>query len=231
MSKQQPTGFTPATTRFLSDLRGNNDRDWFTANKQRYENDVAAPALDFIAAMDPRLKKISPHFRAVAKKTGGSLMRVYRDTRFAKDKSPYKTNIGIQFRHELGRDVHAPGFYLHIEPQDVFLGVGSWHPEPKALARIRDAIVDNPAAWRKARDDRRFRERFELRGDSLKRPPRGFDAAHPMIEDLKRKDFIAIEELAVDEIYQAAFAEHVSRSFAAATPLIRFLCHSLDLAF
>ena len=146
MPKQQHTGFTPATIRFLTELRNNNNRDWFNANKHRYENDVVAPSLNFITVMDARLKKISPHFRAIPKKTGGSLMRVYRDTRFAKDKTPYKTNIGIQFRHELGKDVHAPGFYVHVEPNQVFLGVGIWRPDPKALGKIRGEIHEEEAS-------------------------------------------------------------------------------------
>ena len=231
MPQQQSATFTPATTKFLAELRKNNNRDWFNENKQRYEQSVAEPALHFIAAMDSRLKRISPHFNAIPKKTGGSLMRVYRDTRFAKDKTPYKTNIGIQFRHELGKDVHAPGFYLHIEPQEVFLAAGIWHPESKALARIRDAVADNPKAWRKARDDKKFQTRFELRGETLKRPPRGYPADHPMIDDLRRKDFIAVEELSMSEIYAAGFTDRVNQSFASTKPLMRFLCQALDLAF
>ena len=231
MVKQQHTGFTSATTKFLNELRNNNDRDWFNANKHRYEEDVVAPALNFIAAMATRLQRISPHFRAIPKKTGGSLMRVYRDTRFAKDKTPYKINIGIQFRHELGKDVHAPGFYVHVEPKDVFLAAGIWHPEPRVLAQIRETIVDNPSAWRKARDDKQFSARFALRGDSLKRPPRGFTVDHPSIEDLKRKDFIAVQQLGAKQIYDSKFADEVQRSFVATKPLMRFLCHALDLRF
>ena len=95
-------------------------------------------------------------------------MRVYRDTRFSRNKTPYKTNIGIQFRHELGKDVHAPGFYVHIEPGRCFLGVGMWHPESGALTAIRDRIVEDQSAWRRARNARKFRERFELSGGHAK---------------------------------------------------------------
>ncbi|MGI9257968.1 MAG: DUF2461 domain-containing protein, partial [Gammaproteobacteria bacterium] len=126
-------GFPAQTAKFLTELANNNARDWFNVNKQRYEDHVLEPALTFINAMEPRIEKISPHFLAVAKRTGGSLMRVYRDTRFSKDKTPYKTNIGIQFRHELGKDVHAPGFYLHIQPKNCFLGAGIWRPDSDAL--------------------------------------------------------------------------------------------------
>ena len=109
------TGFPPGTLRFLRELERNNDREWFAVNKPRYEALVREPALDFIATMGPKLLSISDHFVALPKKTGGSLMRVYRDTRFGKDKTPYKTNIGIQFRHEVAKDIHAPGYYLHID--------------------------------------------------------------------------------------------------------------------
>ena len=102
--------------------------------------------------MGERLPGISKHLTAIPKRSGGSLMRVYRDTRFSRDKTPYKTNIGIQFRHEQGKDVHAPGLYFHLDRNECFLGVGMWHPEREALAAIRQAIVDDPKAWRRVRD-------------------------------------------------------------------------------
>jgi uncharacterized protein (TIGR02453 family) len=101
--------FSPELFSFLAELRANNNRDWFAANKDRYEEDLLEPALAFIAAFAPRLEKISPHFRAEARPSGGSLFRIYRDTRFSKDKSPYKTNVGIHFRHEQAKDAYAPG--------------------------------------------------------------------------------------------------------------------------
>jgi uncharacterized protein (TIGR02453 family) len=119
--------FTPSLFTFLRELAENNNREWFQDNKSRYEQHVKDPALRLIADFGPRLKKISPHFRADPRAVGGSLFRIHRDTRFSKDKSPYKTHTGIQFRHELGKDAYAPGFYLHLEPGQVFCGVGSWH--------------------------------------------------------------------------------------------------------
>ncbi len=121
-------------------------------------------------------------------------MRVYRDTRFANDKTPFKTNVGIQFRHELGKDVHAPGFYLHIEPGNCFLGAGIWRPESKVLAAIREFIADNPNGWREAVGARAFKKDWELVGTTLVRPPRGFEPDHPLIVDLKRKDFHCVYE-------------------------------------
>ena len=101
-------------------------------------------------------------------------MRIYRDTRFAKDKTPYKTNIGIQFRHELGKDVHAPGFYLHIDPDQVFIGAGMWRPHSEPLAKIRDRIGGKQAEWRRVLADKTFRRHFELSGESLTRPAARF---------------------------------------------------------
>ena len=222
-------GFSSDTLRFLGELAANNNRPWFNENKHRYEQAILEPALDFICAMGPRLERVAPHFTAIPRRVGGSLMRVYRDTRFSPDKRPYKTNIGIQFRHELGKDVHAPGFYVHIDPASCFLGVGSWHPGPVPLGMIRDRIVEDPAAWSKARDATRFRRRFELTGDSLKRPPRGYPAEHPYVEDLKRKDFIAVAGFDFEAAADAGFADRVAADFAAAIPFVAFLCEALDL--
>ena len=141
---------------FLRELEGNNDREWFAENKPRYERDVLEPCLDFIAAISAPLEDIAPRFRAIPKRSGGSLMRIYRDTRFARDKRPYKTNVGIQFRHELGKDVHAPGYYFHIDPREVFLGVGTWKPASPALAAIRGRIADKPDEWLACRDAKEF---------------------------------------------------------------------------
>ncbi len=224
-------GFPAETAQFLSELAENNQREWFKENKHRYERHVLEPALEFINAMNPRLEKISRHFVAIGKRTGGSLMRVYRDTRFSKNKTPYKTNVGIQFRHELGKDVHAPGFYLHIQPKNCFLGTGIWRPDSDALAAIRNSISENPGNWKRAKDSKRFVEHFRLGGDRLKRPPRGYAANHPFIEDLKRKDFIAVSEFSINRIRSAEFIDEVAARYATARPLMKFLCAALDLRF
>ena len=158
-------------------------------------------------------------------------MRVYRDTRFVKGGEPYKTNVGIQFRHELGRDIHAPGFYIHIAPGECFLAVGLWRPDAASLGRIRQAIAAQPDRWLRARDERKFRRRFSLDGGSLKRPPRGFAADHPCVEDLKRTDFIGVEELEEEDVREKGFLAHVAASFAASGPFMRFLCDALKAPF
>ena len=139
--------FTPALFAFMRELREHNDRDWFKANKQRYEEDVREPAFAFISEFAGHLQEVAAHFVADPSPTGGSLFRIYRDTRFSKDKTPYKTHTGIHFRHEKAKDVHAPGFYLHLEPRNVFAAAGIWRPESATLGQIRDAIVREPEAW------------------------------------------------------------------------------------
>jgi len=223
--------FPPTTIAFLRELKSNNNREWFAANKARYERDVLDVALQFIQSMQSPLATIAPHFTAVPKRVGGSLMRVYRDTRFSKNKLPFKTNVGIQFRHEQARDVHSPGYYVHIEPDEVFLGVGMWRPAPDALAQIRDRIAGKPAEWRRARDEDGFRRRFELGGEVLSRPPRGFDAAHPEIGDLKRKDFIAIMPLTVADATGTRFQQKVETAFGAAAPFMKFLCKAVGVPY
>lgn len=223
--------FSNATFNFLGDLAANNNRAWFEENKPRYEALVREPALDFIEAMAPVLARMAPHFRADARKMGGSLMRVFRDTRFARDKTPYKTNIGIQFRHALGKDVHAPGFYVHIANDECFLAVGCWHPEADALGRIREAVAAQPKKWFAARDHKDFVKLWELAGDSLSRPPRGFAADHPAVDDLKRKDFIAIAPLSAAEVCGPNLVALAESRFTAALPFMKFLCTALEVQF
>jgi uncharacterized protein (TIGR02453 family) len=223
--------FTKATFSFLDELAANNDRVWFEANKQRYESLVREPAFDFIEAMEPALKTFAPSFRADPRKVGGSLMRVFRDTRFSRDKTPYKTNIGIQFRHALGKDIHAPGFYVHIASDECFFGAGCWHPESDALGKIRDLVVQKPEKWFSTRDDKKFTSQWELAGDRLTRPPRGYATDHVAIEDIKRKDFIALAPLFIKEVTGKGLVELAEKRFTESVPLMKFLCEALDAPY
>lgn len=223
--------FTKATFKFLDELSANNNRAWFETNKPRYESLVREPALDFIEAMDPVLKTFAPNFRAEPRKMGGSLMRVFRDTRFSRDKTPYKTNIGIQFRHALGKDIHAPGFYVHIATDECFFAVGCWHPESDALGKIRDHIVQKPEKWFSARDDRKFAAQWDLWGDSLTRPPRSYAADHPAIEDIKRKDFVALASLSTAEVTGPGLVKLAGKRFTASVPYMAFLCEALEVPY
>ena len=223
--------FSEDTLAFLRSLARNNQRDWFEAKKSCYEETVRIPALQFITDMADELALISPHFLAQPRKVGGSLMRVHRDVRFAKDKRPYKTNVGIQFRHEQGKDVHAPGFYMHIEPGECFVGVGIWRPDPTALGKIRDVIAEHPARWRAATGARAFNKHFALRGEALSRPPRGYAKNHPLIDDLKRKDFIAIAPMADAHMLDGRVKARVVDRFKAADDYMQFLCAALALRY
>ena len=223
--------FESRTLRFLESLKANNNREWFKENKSRYEDDVLDVALRFIISMQEPLAEFAPRFTAVPTRVGGSLMRVYRDTRFSKNKLPYKTNIGIQFRHEQAQDVHSPGYYVHIEPDELFLGVGMWRPDSDPLRGIRERIAAKPAEWQRAMDSQPFRRNFSLGGESLSRPPRGFDKELECIEDIKRKSFIAVREFKVEDCLKPQFQRTVESSFKSADPFMRFLCKAVGVRF
>ncbi len=222
---------TSALFDFLRALKANNERPWFEENKARYRAEVQDPMLDFIQAFAEPLAGISPHFRADPRRNGGSLFRIYRDTRFAKDKTPYKTNVGAHFRHEAGKDAHAPGFYLHLEPGTCFAGCGVWHPDGATLARIRDHIVARSEEWRRITTSGDFCRTFRLAGEALKRPPRGYDPDHPLIEDLKRKDFVAITDFPEDEATHPDFLDRFAGIARAGADLTAFLCKAVGVPF
>ena len=215
--------------KFLTELKSNNTREWFTANKSRYIAEVREPCLDFIRDFRPYLEKISRHYSADARPIGGSLFRIYRDTRFSKDKSPYKTAVGIHFRHEVAKDAHAPGFYLHLEPGNVFAGAGIWRPEKETLQKIREGIFNHPKKWKEILSDRKFKKKHKLDGDSLVRPPTGFDPDHPLIEHLKRKDFVSISELTEKDACSADFIDQFAKLCQTSAPLTKFLTVTLNL--
>lgn len=223
--------FSPALFDFLAELSLNNNREWFNANKQRYEDTIREPARAFVRAMGARLDAISEHFVADDRRMGGSLMRVYRDTRFGKDKTPYKTNVGIQFRHAAGKDVHAPGFYLHISLDEIFLGAGMWRPAKEPLKQIRDRIATQPETWQSVLDSEGLKTDWRLGGESLSRGPRGFDKSHPMIEELKRKDFIAVRDLGPDAVTDADLPDRLMAMFQQTTPLVKWLCAATGAAY
>src|SRR5215469_16170043 len=224
-------GFPRDFFAFFRELKKHNERPWFEDNKQRFKDSVQAPMSEFIAAMAPELKKVSKHFVADPRPNGGSMFRIYRDVRFSKDKRPYKEHAACHFRHSLGKDVHAPGFYMHFAPGEVFFGGGLWMPPPESLSKVREAIAAK-TAWRKVLEDRNFRKHFDgVRGEGLTRPPRGFDPEHPYVEDLKRKSFYAMHEADQKLAASPALVDQVADTFAALSPLMKFLCTSLDVPY
>ena len=225
-------GFPVDTLRFLSELKANNQRDWFEDNKQRYRENLLSPMCSFIEAMDSELARVSDCFVADSRPHGGSMFRIYRDVRFSRDKSPYKEHAACQFRHMAGNDAHTLGFYVHVAPDEVFFGGGIWRPPSGPLAQVREAIADDPDAWKKATRSAAFKRRFgEVSGDSLKRPPRGFDAEQPLIVDIKRKSFFAVQRVAPRTIEERGFAREVSRAFVALKPLMSFLATAVGVSF
>jgi len=216
--------------RFLEELKANNDRIWFKSNQARFEQTVREPLLAFIAAFEEPLANISPSMLAIAKKSGGSMFRIHRDTRFSKDKSPYKTWAAVQFRHEAGRDAHAPCYYLHLAPGDVFVGAGIWHPDRAALDAIRVLIDEKPAKWVKARDAVLLAG-WDLEGEALKRIPRGYAAEHPLADDLRRKEFIAVRRLSEQDVVQSGFLQRYTDLCREPIELMKFLTEALGLPF
>lgn len=233
MTSTDAASFGPELFAFLRDLRAHNDREWFAANKARYEAHVLEPALAFVEDFGYRLQSISPHLRADPRRTGGSLFRIYRDTRFSKDKAPFKANTGMHFRHESAKDAHAPGFYLHLEPGQVFAGGGIWHPATPVANRIREAIVAQPDRWRQATGAPPFAGMLALGGhdSALKRVPSGFDKDHPLADDLRRRDFFGWATLSEEDAVAPEFLDRYTAMCEAAGPLMRFLCDALGLPY
>lgn len=225
------TYFTDKTFRFFRDLARNNSREWFQANKARYVADVRDPALALIGDLAEPLAHVSPHFRADTRAVGGSLFRIQRDTRFANDKTPYKTWLGLRLFHERSRQIAAPVFYFHLQPGHHFVGAGVWHPEAPVLKRIREFIISNPASWSAATAEPAFRRRYALDGGTLTRPPRGFDPEHPLIEDLKRKDFVASRALDDAVVLGPKLRQPLADDLQRLSPMVDYLCAGLGLEF
>lgn len=223
--------FTEKTFLFLEHLAKNNQRLWFNDHKMQYEEFVREPALNFINEMSPYMQDLSPHFSSLSKKTGGALMRIHRDIRFSHDKTPYKTHLGIQFRHRINKDAHAPKFWLNISPTSCYLGVGAWRPHSLALSKIREMISDNPHAWERITTDKAFCRHFQLAGESLKTYPRGYSKTHPMIQHLKRKDFIAINYLSRADILNPDLAKTMYKRFKLASDFVEYVCDALELPY
>jgi len=224
--------FSPELFAFLRDLADNNDREWFAANKGRYEAQVLEPALAFIEDFAYRLAEISPNLRSDPRRVGGSLFRIYRDTRFSRDKTPYKTHTGMHFRHVAAKDVHAPGYYLHLAPESVFGGGGIWRPDTPTANKIREAIAADPKGWRAATRSKGFLDRFGgVGGEQLKRVPSSFDPEHEFADDLRRKGWFASVELSVGAATTPGFLDTYTELCETAAPMMRFLCRALDLEF
>lgn len=220
-----PADFLP----FLRELKANNDRAWFEANRKRYEANRDA-MLQLLVDLAPRLRALSPHTVVDPRPQGGSLMRIFRDVRFAKDKSPYKPAFAARFWHEAGEEGAAPAFYLRLAPESSAVGGGLWRPESSAVARIRQAIADRPTAWAQAVGEASRVSACGMVGESLKKPPAGFDPNHPCIADIKRKDFAVSGPLTDAEVESADLESLIVARLQQTVPFVRFLDEALGLA-
>ena len=218
--------FTPELFSFLKQIKRNNRRPWFLKNRERYEEVARQPGLRFVVDFGFRLKEISPWLVVDSKPHHGSLQRIYRDVRFSPDKRPYKTWVGMTFPHA-GRteEVRAVGYYLHLEAEGSFLYGGTWQPDRRSLAKIRDAIAWKPEEWKKAKRG------WTLEGDSLTRAPRGYVETHAMIGDLKRTDFVASVEFSQKQVCGPGFLRDATAAAKKLAPLLRFLAQAQGLQF
>ena len=205
---------------FMVELKFNNERPWFKARQARYEASVKLPLQRFMAAAAPKVAAVNPALSRPA------IFRIYRDTLFAKDKTPYKTHAAAQFRHRAtADDVHAPGFYLHLEPGETFVAGGLWRPEPDALLAVRKRIARKDPAWLAIK-----RSGLPLYDeDKLKRPPRGFKPEHPLIEDIKLRSFITWVDFKDAQACAPDLLPRFIKACRAVDPLIRFLCGAMGL--
>jgi uncharacterized protein (TIGR02453 family) len=216
--------FTKATLKFLDELAANNNRTWFEANKPRYESLVREPALEFIAAMGPLLEKFAPHFRTDPRKMGGSLMRVFRDTRFSRDKTPYKTNFGAIIGPG-GWKGSRLGYYISLEPGARSMVAGGLHdPAPEQLNRFRQSIDKDAIAFKKLTRNAVFVKAFgAVEGERLKTAPKGFDREHPEIALLQLKQVTVFHRFSDQEVLGRDFASQVIPLCRAMKPFLNYL--------
>ena len=223
---------TAALFDFLRDLRENNDREWFQANKGRYLAEVRDPMLDFIGAFAGPLAEISPHFVAdPAAEWWIAVPDLPGYTVLAGQDALQDERRGAFSPRPRGKDAHAPGFYLHLEPGMCFAGCGVWRPDGPTVTKIREAIDVEQDAWTRVTTARGFTETFELTGDSLKRPPRGYEADHPLVEDLKRKDFVAATNFSEGEVLQVDFLDWFVGVARRGAPFVEFLSKAVGVEF
>jgi uncharacterized protein (TIGR02453 family) len=220
--------FTPALFTFLEELRLHNDRDWFERHRERYVRDVRDPMLRFVADVGPVLRKLAPRLVADPRPVGGSLFRIHRDTRFSRDKTPYKTNAAASFRHEAGRDVHGPGFYVSLSPGEVEVGGGVWHPEPEPLRLVRASLVEKPAAWKRALAAPGL-DGLTWWGETLTRAPKGFPEGHPLDAWIRRKDFAAGVEWGEREALAPDFLDRCAEAWRPLLPVMKLMAEAVGL--
>jgi uncharacterized protein (TIGR02453 family) len=222
--------FSPALFVFLSDVAANNNREWFHANRTRYEQDVRDPVLAFITAVAPKLRRVSPHIVADPSKVGGSMFRINRDTRFSRNRDPYSTAVKVAFRHDaLDRHTPGPGCFMQIGSDSVMAAGGLYAADAAMLDSVRRAIAGNGTKWRRIIGSSQLAPMIEDRGPILKNPPRGFPADHPLIDDLKRKTFVWYRLFSIDDACSPEFMDRYVAACKSASPFTGFLASALGM--
>jgi uncharacterized protein (TIGR02453 family) len=222
------SGFEPAAIQFLADLAANNDRSWFQPRKADYERLLKRPLEALCVALAERF--VARRIPLVAD-PARSPFRVYRDVRFSRDKSPYKTHLGASFPWTTGTGeepkVHGSGGYFHLAPGEIYVGAGMWHPEKDRLDAWRRAAADDTASIRSMLDEPRFVATFgtvTTDGDhALKRVPAGYPADHPAAELLRLKDVVFGRRLSDREATSASLPDTIAETLEPGVPLLRFL--------
>lgn len=222
-------GFRPGALTFLRGLKKNNRKEWFEEHRDNYEREIKQPLLALIEEVDVRLAAFAPEIIGSPRK---SMFRIYRDVRFSKDKSPYKTHAASWFYHRDGGSsvggeaAHGgAGFYFHLAPESTFLGGGIWMPPRPVLNRIRQQIVDDQEGFEDIVLAPGFKRRFGAieKESMLKRPARGFAADHPAGDWLRYQSFTAGRELTKDEALSPKLPDILARHYEAMTPFVRWL--------
>jgi len=215
-------GFPKKGITFLRQLKKNNRRDWFEKHKDEYETFVKLPMQSFIASLQSPFKKFAQEFEVNPKK---SLFRIHRDVRFSKDKSPYKTHIAAHFvLRGKPKGTEGSGYYLHIEPGEVFLGAGIYMPQGEQMKKIRKAIANHSKEFLGVVNNPRLKRLYgKLEGDKLQRIPQGYVPDHPMAEWLRYKQFFVGASWSVQRCHSPKLVQDVVKAFETAAPLVRFL--------
>ena len=214
-----------STLKFLAELAVNNNRDWFQANKKSFDA-AQANLIEFNGYLIGEIAKFDEAVVGIDPLT--CVFRIYRDVRFSKDKSPYKTNLG-SYISPGGRKSMQPGYYFHIQPGQSFIAAGKHIPDGPETLKIRNAIAVNPDEFLKIVEKKSFRDAFgEMRGDRLKSAPKGFDPEHKAVEYLKLKEFMAFQELQDDKILASAeFPKVLVKTLKEMYPLVALLRKAL----
>ena len=226
MARSNGPFFTPDFFRFFRELAKNNNRDWFLANKTRYLEAVQQPSVRFVEAMGPGLARLSKHLIADARPFGGSIYRIYRDIRYSKDKTPYKTAAGIHFSHDesSAKEDSLPGFFLHLGPGVSAAHSGMWQPDPSKLKKIRDAIVADEKGWSRVLKQCPLND-----GESYARVPAGYDPDQKFAGDLRRKEFTASIEFKDAQVTAADFGKTFLASCSRLEPLNAYLARATSI--